>query len=59
MVLTRSVGAVANPLDKLVSLGAAQMMTDKPRTCQLATAAPAPDAAGDPGTSAEATASAA
>jgi hypothetical protein len=64
-VLTRSAGAVANALDKLVSLGVAQMVTDKPRTYQLATAAPAPDAAtapdaaGDPGTSAEATASAA
>ncbi len=62
-VLTRSAGAVANALDKLVSLGTAQMVTDKPRTYRLATAAPAPDAApdaaGDPGTSAEATASAA
>ena len=61
-VLTRSAGAVANALDKLVSLGVVQMVTDKPRTYQLATAAPdapAPDAAGDPGTSAEATASAA
>ena len=64
-VLTRSAGAVAIALDKLVSLGVAQMVTDKPRTYQLATAAPAPeaatapDAAGDPGPSAEATASAA
>jgi len=61
-VLTRSASAVANALDKLVSLGVAQMITDKPRTYQLATAdqdAPAPDAAGDPGTSAEATPSAA
>ncbi|MGD0706053.1 MAG: hypothetical protein ABSA02_39995 [Trebonia sp.] len=64
-VLTRSAGAVANALDKLVSLGTAQMVTDKPRTYQLATAAPAPEAApapdavGDSGTSAEATASAA
>jgi hypothetical protein len=58
-VLTRSAGAVANALDKLVGLGTAQMVTDKPRTYQLATAATAPDAAGDPGTSAEATASAA
>ena len=41
-VLTRSAGAVANALDKLVSLGTAQMVTDKPRTYQLATAAPAP-----------------
>ena len=55
-VLTRSAGAVANALDRLVSLGTAQMVTDKPRTYQLATA---PDAVGDPGTSAEATASAA
>jgi hypothetical protein len=54
-VLTRSAGAVANGLDKLVSLGVAQMVTDKPRTYQLApaTPAPAPDAVGDPGTSAE------
>ena len=58
-VLTRSAGAVANALDKLVSLGTAQMVTDKPRTYRLAPAAPAPDAAGDPGTSAEAAASAA
>ena len=60
-VLTRSAGAVANALDKLVSLGIAQMVTDKPRTYRLAPAAPAPapDAAGDPGTSAEAAASAA
>ena len=58
-MLTRSAGAVANALDKLVSLGTAQMVTDKPRTYQLATAAPAPDPAGDPGTSAGATASAA
>ena len=62
-VLTRSAGAVANALDKLVSLGVAQMVTDKPRTYRLAPAAPAapaaPDAAGDPGTSAEAAASAA
>ncbi len=60
-VLTRSAGAVANALDKLASLGTAQMVTDKPRTYRLAPAAPrpAPDAAGDPGTSAEAAASAA
>jgi hypothetical protein len=55
-VLTGSTGAVANALDKLVSLGVAQMVTDKPRTYWLA---PAPDAAGDPGTSAEAAPSAA
>ena len=60
-VLTRSAGAVANALDKLVSLGTAQMVTDKPRTYRLAPARPgsAPDAAGDPGTSAETAASAA
>jgi hypothetical protein len=60
-VLTRSAGAVANALDKLTALGTAQMATDKPRTYRLAPAAPAPapDAAGDPGTSAETTASAA
>jgi hypothetical protein len=69
-VLTRSAGAVANALDKLVSQGTAQMVTDKPRTYQLAPAAPAPDvpapeaapapdAAGEPGTSAEVTPSAA
>jgi hypothetical protein len=61
-VLTRSAGAVANALDKLVSLGVAQMVTDKPRSYRLAPAgpAPAPDAVGDPGTtSAEAVPSAA
>jgi hypothetical protein len=59
-VLTRSAGAVANALDKLVALGTAQMVTDKPRTYRLAPAAPAPapDAVGDPGTSAETAASA-
>jgi hypothetical protein len=47
-VLTRSAGAVANALDKLVSLGTAQMVTDKPRAYRLAPAAPepAPGAAG-------------
>ena len=55
-VLTRSAGAVANALDKLVSLGVAQMVTDKPRTYRLA---PAPDVVGDPGISAEPTPSAA
>jgi hypothetical protein len=39
-VLTRSAGAVANALDKLVSLGVAQMVTDKPRTYRLAPANP-------------------
>ena len=59
--LTRSAGAVANALDELVSLGAAQMVTDKPRSYRLAPAAPAPapDTAGDPGTSAETAPSAA
>ena len=55
-MLTRSSGAVANALDKLVSLGVAEMVTDKPRTYRLA---PAPDAVGEPGPGAEATASAA
>jgi hypothetical protein len=63
-VLTRSAGAVANALDKLVSLGTAEMVTDKPRTYRLAAPAPeaapaAADAAGDPAASAEATPSAA
>jgi len=65
-VLTRSAGAVANALDKLVSLGTAEMVTDKPRTYRLAAAvtapeaAPAaPDAAGDSAASAEAAPSAA
>jgi hypothetical protein len=59
-VLTRSAGAVANALDKLTALGVSQMVTDKPRAYRLAaTVTAAPDAAGDPGTSAEATASAA
>jgi hypothetical protein len=60
-VLTRSAGAVANALDKLTALGAAQMVTDKPRSYRLAPAAPAPapDAAGSPGTSVETAPSAA
>ena len=41
-VLTRSAGAVANALDKLVSLGTAQMVTDKPRTYRLAPPPPPP-----------------
>jgi hypothetical protein len=56
-VLTRSAGAVANALDKLVSLGTAQMVTDKPRSYRLTPAAP--DPAGDPGISAETAPSAA
>ena len=55
-MLTRSAGAVANALDKLTALGAAQMTADKPRSYRLA---PARDAAGDPGASAETMASAA
>jgi hypothetical protein len=58
-VLTRSAGAVANALDKLVSLGAAELVCDKPRSYRLAPAVPAPDAARDLDTSAGATASAA
>lgn len=60
-VLTRSSGAVANALDKLVSLGTAELASDKPRSYRLAPAAPAPgpDAPGDPGDGAQTTASAA
>jgi hypothetical protein len=58
-VLTRSAGAVANALDKLTALGTAQLVTDKPRSYQLAPATPAPDTAGDPGASTEAAPSAA
>jgi hypothetical protein len=47
-VLERSAGAVANALDKLVSLGTAEMVTDKPRSYRLAPAASA-SAAADPG----------
>jgi len=35
-VLTRSSGAVANALDKLVSLGTAELACDKPRSYRLA-----------------------
>jgi len=56
-VLARSAGAVANALDKLVSLGIAEMVTDKPRSYRLAPAAR--DAAGDPAASVEAAPSAA
>jgi hypothetical protein len=55
-VLTRSAGAVANALDKLTTLGTAQLITDKPRSYQLT---PAPDTAGDPGTTTETAPSAA
>lgn len=54
-VLTRSAGAVANALDKLIGFGAAQMVTDKLRTYRPA---PVRDAVGDLGTSAETAASA-
>jgi hypothetical protein len=59
-VLTRSAGAVANALDKLVGLGTAELVTDKPRSYRLAPAAlaPGPTSSG-PGTGAEDTASAA
>jgi hypothetical protein len=57
-VLTRSAGAVANTLDKLVSLGTAHMITDKLRTYPLAPAS-APDTVGDPAASTKAKASAA
>ena len=58
-VLTRSAGAVANALDKLVALGTAQLVTDKPRSYQLAPASAPVPAAGNPGASAVATPSAA
>jgi hypothetical protein len=45
-VLTRSSGAVANALDKLVSLGIAELASDKPRSYRLAPAAPVPGAPG-------------
>jgi hypothetical protein len=54
-VLERSAGVVANALDKLTALNTAQMITDKPSQLPSSSfAAPAPDAAADPGTSAEA-----
>ena len=46
-------------LDKLVSLGVAQMVTDKPRTYRLAPAAPAPAREAAPAAGAEAAPSAA
>jgi hypothetical protein len=60
-VLTRSSGAVANALDKLVSLGVAELASSKPRSYRLAPAAPAPAPhdGGAPRTSAQATPSAA
>jgi hypothetical protein len=59
-VLTRSSGAVANALDKLVSIGVAELASGKPRSYRLAPAAPAsaPHDGSDPG-SAQATPSAA
>jgi hypothetical protein len=57
-VLTRSAGAVANALDKLVSFGIAELVSDKPRSYQLAPAH-APKAASDLGISAETAAGAA
>lgn len=39
-VLARSSGAVANALDRLVSLGIAELATDKPRSFRLAPGAP-------------------
>jgi hypothetical protein len=41
-VLSRSAGAVANALDKLVSLGTAELACDKPRSYRLAPTVPAP-----------------
>ena len=58
-VLTRSAGAIANALDKLVSLGTAELTSGKPRSYRLAPAAPSADAAGDAGPSAQTAASAA
>jgi len=57
-VLTRSAGAVANALDKLVSLGIAELVSDKPRSYRL-DPAHAPKAASDLGISAETATSAA
>jgi hypothetical protein len=57
-VLTRSAGAVANALDKLVSLGIAELVSDKPRSYRLAPAH-APKATSDLGISAETATSAA
>jgi hypothetical protein len=54
-VLSRSASAVANALDKLVGLGVAQMVTDKPRSYRLAALAPARDTADDLCVSAAAT----
>jgi hypothetical protein len=45
-VLKRSVGAVANALDKLVSLGTAELACGKPRSYRLAPAAATPDVVG-------------
>jgi hypothetical protein len=40
--VSRSSGAVANALDKLVSLRTAELACDKPRRYRLAPTAPAP-----------------
>jgi uncharacterized MnhB-related membrane protein len=49
--LARSASGAANALDKLVSLGTAELVSDKPRRYRLAPGAQAP--ADDPGTGAE------
>ncbi|HEX9039572.1 MAG TPA: hypothetical protein VF838_00960 [Trebonia sp.] len=51
-----SAGAVANAIDKLVSLGIAELATDKPRSFRFAPEAcqPAPEADGDGGAAATA-----
>lgn len=41
-VLSRSSGAIANALDKLVSLGTAELAADKPRSYRLTPVAPVP-----------------
>jgi hypothetical protein len=58
-VLTRSAGAVANALDKLVSFGIAELVSDKPHSYRLLAPAHAPKTSSDLGISAETAASAA
>ena len=41
-MLSRSSGAVANALDRLISFGVAELATDKPRTFRLAPGASQP-----------------
>jgi hypothetical protein len=53
-VLTRSAGAVANALDKLASLGTAQLVTDKAPHLPARPAASGPGAASAQGVGAEA-----